>query len=205
LARSSTQPALSEEMLIEAALGIIRRKGVAGLTMRDLADTLGVSPMAAYYHVNNKDDLLRLVGNHVWGSLEVPPPGAGPWYERLRTAMTAERHAVEPYRGLYEAVTYLDVDHKRALEDAVLDLMLDAGFPPDRAVLAFRALMSWVTGYFSLESAFRDPKRRRPPSRWGKARRLAHDREQVPEMQAKEYFVFGLDSIIAGLRTTLEG
>jgi len=194
---------LSEDELVEAALRIIRRKGVARLTMRDLAVALAVSPMAAYYYVDSKDDLLRLAANHVWASVTVPPPESGPWHERLRAVLIAERQAIEPYQGLYEAVTYLDVERKQALEDAMLDLMLDAGYPPVRAVPAFRTLMSWVQGFSFIESALRDPKRRRP-SGWGKAQRLTYDREQMPEMHAEEYFVFGLSTMIAGLRTVLD-
>jgi AcrR family transcriptional regulator len=191
-------------MLVAGALRIIRREGTAGLTMRDLADELGVSAMAAYYYVHSKDELLRLVGNHVWGSVKVPPPNTGPWYERLRTVLIAERNATAPYRGLAEAITFLDVEQKVALEDAILDLMLDTGYPPARAVPAFRTLMSWVQGFSFIESSLRDSKRRRPNS-WGKAQQLTYDREQMPEMHADEYFVFGLDAVIKGLRAELDG
>jgi AcrR family transcriptional regulator len=189
-------------MLVIGALRVIRRKGTAGLTMRDLADELGVSAMAAYYYVHSKDDLLRLVGNHVWGTIKVPPPETGPWYERLRTVLMAERNATTLYRGLSEAITYLGVEQKVALEDAILDLMLDAGYPPARAVPAFRTLMSWVQGFSLIEAALRDPKRRRPT--WGKANRLTYDREQMPEMHSDEYFAFGLDAVIQGLRAELD-
>jgi AcrR family transcriptional regulator len=205
MARSSTRDrALSEEVIVKAALGIIRRKGVAALTMRDLADVLGVSPMAAYHYVDGKDDLIRLVGNHVWGSVAVAPPGAGPWYERLRSVLIAERDATKHYRGLYEAVLYLDVEQKRKLEDAELDLLLEAGYPPALALPAYRVLMSWVSGYASIESAMRDPKRRRPAAHWGKAQRLSLDRDQTPEIPADDYFRFGVDAVIVGLRASLD-
>lgn len=194
---------LSEDELIEVALRMIRYKGAAGLSMRDLAKELDVSAMAAYYYVSSKDELLRLVANHVWGSVKIPASDAGPWHERLRTVLLSERQATAPYRGLYEAVMSLDVEHKRALEDTVLDLLLDAGYPTEKAVPAFRVLMSWVNGFSDVESALRDPERRRP-SGWGKAQRLAQDRGQMPEMSAEEYFTFGLDVVIAGLRTKLD-
>jgi len=203
--RTPTTTALSEDTIVSAALAIIARKGAAGLTMRDLASDLGVSPMAAYHYVESKDDLLRKVGNHIWGSITVPPPEAGPWTERLRAAVIAERQALSPYPGLESAIIYLDVDRKRAFEDAELDLLLDAGIAPAQAVPAYRTLMSWVAGNRFIESTLRDPKRRRPPSRQGKAQRLSFDRDQVPEMDADDYFAFGLDALIAGLQSTLPG
>jgi TetR/AcrR family tetracycline transcriptional repressor len=202
--RTSTNHALSEEAVVTAALAIITRKGAAALTMRDLAADLGVSPMAAYHYVENKDDLLRRVGNHIWGSIEVPAPEAGSWHVRLRGALLAERAALEPYPDLDAALHSLDVEHKRAFEDAELDLLLDAGFPPERAVPAFRTLMSWVVGHRYIESALRDPNTRRPPGKRGKAQVLALDRDVMPEMHAEDYFTFGLDSVIAGLRVELD-
>ena len=205
MARSSTRgPTLSEDEIVKAALKLIRRKGVAALTMRDLAEVLGVSPMAAYYYVDGKDDLIRLVGNHVWGTVKVPPPEAGPWYQRLRDTLIAERDAIKHYRGLYEAVLYLDVEQKRKLEDAEFDVLLDAGFPPAVAVPTFRFLMSWVAGYSSIELGMREPQRRRPPSHWSKAHLLTLDRDQMPEMGADDYFRFGLDTVIAGMRATVD-
>jgi AcrR family transcriptional regulator len=204
MVKSSPREGLSEDMLVSTTLGIIKGKGAARLTMRDLADALGVSPMAAYYYVDSKDDLLRLVGNHVWGSIKVPSMESGPWHERLRAVVLAERQETKPYPGLTEAVMFLDVENKKSVEDAILDLLLDAGYPAARAVPAFRTLMSWVQGFAFIESALRDPKRRRP-SGWGKAQQLTYDRDQMPEMRPDDYFVFGLDALIAGLRTTLDG
>jgi AcrR family transcriptional regulator len=190
--------------VVTAALGIVEREGASGLTMRDLAAELGVSPMAAYHYVDGKDDLLCRVGNHVWSQIAIPPADAGPWYVRLREGMVAERDALAPYRGLDSAVLFLDVERKRAFEDAELDLLLDAGIPPARAVPAFRALMSWVVGHRYIESTLRDPERRRPPAMRGKAQRLSFDRDLMPQMTADDYFTFGLDAVIAGLRVAVE-
>jgi len=204
LARSSTQPALTEDTLVEASLELIRSEGTDGFTMRDLATRLGVSPMAAYHHVASKDELLARVGDHVWGALEIPPPDAGPWHERLRTAVLAEREALRPYPGLDAAVMFLPVPKKRAFEDAELDLLLDAGVGPARAVPAFRTLMSWVAGHRFIESALRDPERRRPTGQKGKAQRMSEDRLLVPDTKDEAYFAFGLDTIINGLRVDFE-
>ena len=44
---------LSQERIIEAALHVAKRMGFDRLTMRALADELGVTPMAAYYYVKS--------------------------------------------------------------------------------------------------------------------------------------------------------
>ena len=108
-----------------------------------------------------------------------------------------------PYPGLDSVVMFLDVENKRTFEDAELDLLLDAGIAPAVAVPAFRTLMSWVTGHRFIEETLRDPERRRPPAKRGKAQRLTFDRELMPEMRADDWFAFGLDAVIAGLRETI--
>jgi AcrR family transcriptional regulator len=188
------------DALITASLELIERGGTTAFTMRDLATHLGVSHMAAYHYVKSKDELLRAVGDHVWASIEIPPPSVGPWYERLRAAVLAERAALRPYPGLDAAVVFLHVPSKRAFEDAELDLLLASGVGPAQAVPAFRTLMSWVAGHRFIESALRDPERRRPPDEKGKAQRMSEDTELLPGMRAEAYFVFGLDTFILGLR-----
>jgi TetR/AcrR family tetracycline transcriptional repressor len=207
-ARAKVTPrerSLSEQAIVDATLALIRRNGATALTMRDLADELGVSPMAAYYYVDNKDGLLRLVGDHIYSTVEVPPADSGPWHERLRALVRAQRDAMKVYPGLSEALLYVDMEHKRRLEDAELDILLDAGFSPADAVPAFRTLLSWVTGNAAIETLLRDPKRRRPSRAWTKAQRLTYDRNQMPEMHADDYFEYGLDALIEGMRTELEG
>ena len=49
---------LPREELVAAALGIVDSEGLAALTMRRLAEVLGVEAMSLYHHVANKDVLL---------------------------------------------------------------------------------------------------------------------------------------------------
>ena len=62
---------LTRDAIVEEALQLIQTEGVTGLTMRAVASALGVTPMAAYYHVADKDELLRLVVERV--SASTPP------------------------------------------------------------------------------------------------------------------------------------
>lgn len=56
---------LSRPRLIEAALQLIDSRGAAAITMRMLADAVGVTPMALYNHFSSKRDLLAAVADHV--------------------------------------------------------------------------------------------------------------------------------------------
>jgi AcrR family transcriptional regulator len=195
---------LSQEAIVEAALAIISRKGVDALNMRALADALGVSAMAAYYYVQNKEDLFSLCGNAVYERVKVPSDEEGTWDERLRVLMVRQRDAMRPYPGLREALTGVDMEHRRRLEDAEFDILLDAGFTATQAVPAFRTLLSWTLGNAAIESSLRDPSSRRPEERWTKAQRLSFDRKRKPVMNADDYFNLGLDMVIDGLQSFLE-
>jgi AcrR family transcriptional regulator len=195
---------LSKERIIEGALDLISRQGAATLTMRQLATALGVSPMAAYYHVENKDELIRLVGDAVLSEVAVPPPSVGSWDVRLEELITKQREALVRYPGLRDALSGLDLAQRRRLEDAEYDLLIEAGFAPDTVVPAFRVLLDWSLGNSRVESSLRDPMSRRPPSDWTKAQRATFDRGQMPHLTAEAYFQFGLKTVIAGLRAVKE-
>ncbi|BBX00977.1 hypothetical protein BST36_24335 [Mycolicibacterium moriokaense] len=196
---------LSKDRVIEGALELISRQGAATLTMRRLAAALGVSPMAPYYHVENKDELLRLVGDAVLSEVAVPPPAAGSWDVRLEELIMKQREALVRYPGLRDALSGLDLAQRRRLEDAEYDLLIEAGFAPDQVLPAFRVLLDWSLGNSRVESSLRDPASRRPQSEWTKAQRAAFDRGQMPPLTADAYFQFGLKAVIAGLRAVKDG
>ena len=62
-----SNPGLSSARLVDAALEIIDEAGVESLTMKRLAERLGVSAMAAYKHVRDKDALLVLAADDLVG------------------------------------------------------------------------------------------------------------------------------------------
>lgn len=68
--------------IAEVAIGIADREGFAAVTMRKVATELGVAPMAAYRHVNGKDELWALMIDRVSGELE-PVAEVSGWRETL--------------------------------------------------------------------------------------------------------------------------
>ncbi|MBW4705049.1 MULTISPECIES: TetR/AcrR family transcriptional regulator [unclassified Micromonospora] len=66
---------LTRERIVTAAVALLDRHGIDGLTMRRLAEHLTVTPTALYWHVTTKEDVLDLAVDHIFG--EVPLPAAG--------------------------------------------------------------------------------------------------------------------------------
>jgi AcrR family transcriptional regulator len=78
-------PGLNREAVIQAALAMLDEVGVEGLSMRALADRLGVKAASLYWHLRDKEQLLELVVEAVLDRVTVPisPPA---WRSQVTTA-----------------------------------------------------------------------------------------------------------------------
>ena len=74
---------LNRDKLVATALRLIDEVGVEEMTMRGLAQVLGVSAMAAYRHVPSKQALLELAADALYEGVRIPPPTEGRWEKRL--------------------------------------------------------------------------------------------------------------------------
>ena len=59
---------------MEAALTLLDREGLAGLSMRKLAQELGAGAASLYWHVGNKEELLSLLLDRIVGEGDPPEP-----------------------------------------------------------------------------------------------------------------------------------
>ena len=71
---------LSREAVVEAALGMLNDQGVDALSMRGLADRLGVKAASLYWHLRDKEQLLELLAEAIVDTVEVPMKPVG-WRE----------------------------------------------------------------------------------------------------------------------------
>ncbi|WP_328320406.1 TetR family transcriptional regulator [Kribbella sp. NBC_00382] len=69
-ASSHAAAGISVPTIVGAALVVIRERGVEGLTMRSVAERLGVRAPTLYHHVRNKGELLELVARNAFDSFE---------------------------------------------------------------------------------------------------------------------------------------
>ncbi|MFD6447606.1 GntR family transcriptional regulator [Promicromonospora sp. NPDC060204] len=85
-ARPPSDPGLSRDELLRAAVEIADTEGLEAVSMRRLAAHLGVGPMSLYRHVANKDELLVEMADRVFGEIELPKIGPEGWRARLELA-----------------------------------------------------------------------------------------------------------------------
>lgn len=77
------RPQLSREVVVEAALAVLAAEGGQALTMRRVADHIGVSASSLYGYVTNKEELIQLLFDRIGGELTVPDTG-GDWQATLK-------------------------------------------------------------------------------------------------------------------------
>jgi AcrR family transcriptional regulator len=93
------RPQLSREVVVEAALQVLDAEGGEALTMRRVADQIGVSASSLYGYVSNKEELVQLVLDRIFQEIEVPPTG-GSWQETLKELGRAMLAMYRRHRGV---------------------------------------------------------------------------------------------------------
>ena len=121
--------ALSRDQVVATAVDLLRRYGLADLTMRRLARELGVAPGALYWHVANKQELLVEVAEVLLAEVPEPRPDQ-PVGEALSSLAVAIREAVArvPDGADVLAVAYALKEGGRPLRD-LAQLVGRAGVP----------------------------------------------------------------------------
>lgn len=84
-----------------AALKVIEKHGLEGLSMRRVADELNLSTMAAYYYVSNKDELLEVALDCALQKMPAIPKRPGRFSERYAGTFPKTLAAWRKYPGLY--------------------------------------------------------------------------------------------------------
>ena len=90
-ADDATDRGLSRAGLVATALDLVQADGLAALTMRGLADRLGVKPASLYWHVRDRDELIELLGDALLAEVRVPRRSAGWRSDALAVCSGLER------------------------------------------------------------------------------------------------------------------
>lgn len=85
---------LTRPRVVAAALAIVDRDGLDGLTMRGLGRELGVDPMAAYHWFPSKPAILQGVGEAILSEIALPPADPDVRWQQVATGMGRDYRAV---------------------------------------------------------------------------------------------------------------
>ena len=147
-ARPEPRIPLWRARVLAAAIAHADEGGLEALTMRKLAEELGVAPMALYRHVANKDDLVDGMVDVVFSEIDLPGPGAE-WRTAMRQRAISVRDALLRHRwaiGLMESRSNPGPANLRH-HDAVIGSLRVSGFDMAMAAHAYSLLDSYIYGF----------------------------------------------------------
>ena len=139
---------LSRERVLRAAIALADERGAHELTMRKLAQDLGVEAMSLYNHVANKDDLLDGMIDIVFSEIE-PPSAGGDWKAEMRKRAVSTREALNRHRwaiGEMEGRGSHGPSNLR-IHNAVLGCLRGAGFSLEMTVHAYSVQDAYIYGF----------------------------------------------------------
>jgi AcrR family transcriptional regulator len=134
-------------------------RGLAGLTVRRLADDLGLGVMTLYNYFRTKEDLLDEVCGHALSAVRADLDPTAPWDKQITTAIRDLHEALADNPGVVDIFVARSVygptlDHVR---ETLLGILRRAAFPKRQAVHALGAVVSYAVG-FTLTERARSPK-----------------------------------------------
>jgi len=139
--------------VLDGASAVADAGGIAALTIRSLAEHLGVKPMAVYHYVANKDEILDGLVDRVFGEIDLPSP-SGQWRAEIAQRAHSARVVLRRHRwaiGLLESRTSpgtATLTH----HDANIATLRAGGFTVSQTAHAYALLDSYVYG-FALQEA----------------------------------------------------
>jgi TetR/AcrR family tetracycline transcriptional repressor len=211
--RTRPRGSLTREQIIKEALALLEEHGPGALSMRRLADRLGVAPNALYTHVRGKADLIDGLIDQVYAGLTLNPDASGDWAQQLTTLSQEIRTyllahpAVVPYALQQPGLG----PHSLRLGEAIYNVLRPAGFSDQAVVGTVYALVTYILGFVALEipRAGTDPQtsdefvRRMwaffaalPPGEFPHTVQLA---AQLARISTDDQFQFGIRTFLAGL------
>ncbi|GIH02255.1 TetR family transcriptional regulator [Rhizocola hellebori] len=141
-------PKLSKQLVFEAAVQVADERGLASVSMRKVAERLGVEAMSLYHHVANKDEILDGIADVVFAQIELPGPEVD-WKDALRQRAVSTRSVLSRHPwalGFLESRRTPGPVTMRH-HDWVIGRLREAGFTIAMAAHALAVVDSYVFGF----------------------------------------------------------
>jgi TetR/AcrR family transcriptional regulator, tetracycline repressor protein len=210
---------LSRATVAEHALKLADAEGLDSVTIRRLAQELGVTPMALYWHFKNKDELLLGIADHVLAGVKATRDPADAWPRQLRAMVESLVAVMREHPCLPALLQAVDKEaaasFTRATNDA-LELLTRGGFSLDEGYWIASYLLHGSIGLVAAQpgcpttmtpeqaAEWRRQKRltmeKLPPDEYGMVVAFARTLEQEPDIE--RYYRFGVDLLMAGVEAT---
>jgi TetR/AcrR family tetracycline transcriptional repressor len=145
---------LTRGAIVDAALRLLDRDGIGGLSMRKLAQELDVGTASLYWHVRDKEELLGLLLDRIVGEAEVPDPEPDNWREQVKELGRENRRLLQRHRDAAQiSLGRIPVGpESMPVLERNLAILVAAGLPPRVVALAADMFALYVGGFAFEES-----------------------------------------------------
>jgi AcrR family transcriptional regulator len=143
---------LSRERILDAAIELVDRDGLAGLNMRRLAAEIGVGTMSLYHYVTDKEALLEGIAEVVMTGLQEPPVDVG-WMEAVTVLSESFRRIALDHPAVFPLL--LGRQTPPAVTAAAIQagtVLRRHGFNDETAILVFRVVVRFLIGWCLVET-----------------------------------------------------
>ena len=146
--RSHTREPLSRERILHAAVALADEGGVESLSMRKIAQELGVVPMALYKHVANKEELLDGLVDAVIGEID-PPIEHADWKTTMRERILSARRALLRHPWASQVIESRAEPTPMVIGyiDSMMGIFVSGGFSVDLMHHAVHVMGSRILGF----------------------------------------------------------
>jgi len=156
-----TRNPLSPRRIAAEAIALADDEGLEALSMRKLAQRLGVEAMSLYHHLPSKASLLEAMAEELMGTLPEIPLRSGDWSECLLAAARAWRSLATAHPGAFPLLATRSQATPTLFKrlGGLLIVMAEAGFAPVARARAISSFFTALNGYLlaaGVPAFFRD-------------------------------------------------
>ncbi|WP_305787375.1 TetR/AcrR family transcriptional regulator C-terminal domain-containing protein [Symbioplanes lichenis] len=205
---------LSRDTIVGCAVTLADAEGLDAVTIRRLAQENGVTPMAMYWHFNDKESLLDALAEHLLDNVVLPEPTDEPWDVQLRAILAAILAALRPHPAFAGLAMrrVLAAESGLLLAERTLGLLAEAGLEPRRAAeVATFLLCSVITLVASDPEGVAEPseeklRRKQADMQALSPARYPHVIAAAPDLvecrSGEGFFTHNLDLLVHGVRAS---
>ncbi|AHH18854.1 putative transcriptional regulator, TetR family [Nocardia nova SH22a] len=156
-ARPPRKTGLTRDQIVAATVELLDAQGLEALSMRKLGARLNAGATSLYWYVANKNELLELALDEIWGLVEMPEPEDRDWREVFTTFAYSLRTTLRAHPWAAALLGSLPSigPHALALTDRMRRSCLRAGFTGQDVYLAAGVVMSFILGQILPEMSYR--------------------------------------------------
>jgi AcrR family transcriptional regulator len=145
---------LTKDRLYARALAIVDEEGLEALTMRRLAQDVGVKAASLYNHVPSKEALLDGALALMRSEMRLPEPLPDDWMDLMEAIFSAYRQVLAAHPNM------MPFAGRRLEGDSGLAFLRERGFERDQAVELWQSLVALVVGFSVMSSGLMETETR---------------------------------------------